>query len=131
MAIIGVGVTMPARPAPHPSIVVSRDIANGWMPIMTALPVSRIAGDNREPIGVIEHAKPEFLSVVGETGFEPATSCSQSRRATGLRYSPTTGPRLRQRERASLSRPDRRQRKRRPSRRKTAHFRFSQRPEGL
>ena len=57
MAIIGVGVTMPARPAPHPSIVVSRDIANGWMPIMTALPVSRIAGDNREPIGDIEHAK--------------------------------------------------------------------------
>ena len=26
--------------------------------------------------------------MVGETGFEPATSCSQSRRATGLRYSP-------------------------------------------
>ena len=26
--------------------------------------------------------------VVGLTGFEPATSCSQSRRATKLRYSP-------------------------------------------
>ena len=26
--------------------------------------------------------------MVGETGFEPATSCSQSRRATRLRYSP-------------------------------------------
>ena len=25
---------------------------------------------------------------VGETGFEPATLCSQSRCATGLRYSP-------------------------------------------
>ena len=27
--------------------------------------------------------------MVGETGFEPATSCSQSRRATRLRHSPT------------------------------------------
>ena len=27
--------------------------------------------------------------LVGETGFEPATSCSQSRRATRLRHSPT------------------------------------------
>ena len=34
----------------------------------------------------------KYGEVVGETGFEPATSCSQSRRATGLRYSPTTGP---------------------------------------
>ncbi len=29
--------------------------------------------------------------LVGETGFEPATSCSQSRRATRLRHSPTSG----------------------------------------
>ena len=28
-------------------------------------------------------------NVVGETGFEPATLCSQSRCATRLRYSPT------------------------------------------
>ncbi len=27
---------------------------------------------------------------VGATGFEPATSCSRSRRATGLRYAPKT-----------------------------------------
>ena len=27
--------------------------------------------------------------VVGEEGFEPPTSCSQSRRATRLRYTPT------------------------------------------
>ncbi len=50
--------------------------------------------------------------VVGETGFEPATSCSQSRRATGLRYSPTTDPRLRQGGDTSLSRPNALRRKR-------------------
>jgi hypothetical protein len=27
--------------------------------------------------------------MVGARGFEPPTSCSQSRRATGLRYAPT------------------------------------------
>ena len=32
---------------------------------------------------------PDIEAMVGETGFEPATSCSQSRRATGLRHSPT------------------------------------------
>jgi hypothetical protein len=31
----------------------------------------------------------EFKELVGETGFEPATLCSQSRCATRLRYSPT------------------------------------------
>ncbi len=71
--------------------------------------------------------------MVGETGFEPATSCSQSRRATGLRYSPTTGGRLRQREAASLSHLsafDEKdgQRKRRPSQRKTARFSFRSTP---
>ena len=29
------------------------------------------------------------LDLVGARGFEPPTSCSQSRRATGLRYAPT------------------------------------------
>src|SRR5207245_179380 len=29
-------------------------------------------------------------TMVGATGFEPATSCSRSRRATGLRYAPPT-----------------------------------------
>ena len=36
------------------------------------------------------------LDVVGEAGFEPATSCSQSRSATRLRYSPEV-PSLRRR----------------------------------
>src|SRR5215203_3118966 len=31
-------------------------------------------------------------SMVGETGFEPATLCSQSRCATRLRHSPTSRP---------------------------------------
>ncbi len=34
-------------------------------------------------------ASPRY-SMVGATGFEPATSCSRSRRATGLRYAPPT-----------------------------------------
>ena len=31
----------------------------------------------------------DFHMMVGARGFEPPTSCSQSRRATGLRYAPT------------------------------------------
>ena len=31
------------------------------------------------------------LAMVGMTGFEPAASCSQSRRATELRYIPLIG----------------------------------------
>ena len=38
---------------------------------------------NRPPDGFVQS------KLVGETGFEPATSCSQSKRATGLRHSPT------------------------------------------
>ncbi len=30
------------------------------------------------------------ILLVGARGFEPPTSCSQSRRATGLRYAPTS-----------------------------------------
>ena len=36
--------------------------------------------------------------MVGETGFEPATSWSQTRRATRLRYSPSEGLLMRKRE---------------------------------
>jgi hypothetical protein len=32
------------------------------------------------------------LNQVGATGFEPAISCSQSRRDTGLRYAPSKVP---------------------------------------
>ena len=40
-------------------------------------------------VGTISQSVDVRGELVGETGFEPATSCSQSRRATGLRYSPT------------------------------------------
>jgi hypothetical protein len=36
-------------------------------------------------------ATQERLSFVGVAGFEPTTSCSQSRRDTGLRYTPKIG----------------------------------------
>ena len=32
----------------------------------------------------------ELFDMVGATGFEPATSCSRSRRSTGLSYAPPT-----------------------------------------
>ena len=44
--------------------------------------VRRAPGTPRHPGGSI--------CSVGATGFEPATSCSRSRRATGLRYAPNT-----------------------------------------
>ena len=37
------------------------------------------------------HSKPRtmlFCRAIGAPGFEPGTSCSQSRRATGLRHTP-------------------------------------------
>ena len=36
-------------------------------------------------------AREASRSLVGVTGFEPATSCSQSRHSTGLSYTPTAG----------------------------------------
>ena len=35
-----------------------------------------------------------LLSLVGATGFEPATPCSQSRCATGLRYTPFSAAKI-------------------------------------
>ncbi len=46
----------------------------------------RPIGAMRVPLGTTRHL--DGTTVVGTTGFEPATSCSQSRRATKLRYVP-------------------------------------------
>ena len=37
---------------------------------------------------VATRARSKGKKLVGVDGFEPPTSCSQSRRATGLRYTP-------------------------------------------
>ena len=42
------------------------------------------------------------MSLVGVRGFEPPTSCSQSKRATGLRYTPSAS--LCHRDRADAAR---------------------------
>ena len=46
-------------------------------------------GKNREATHTKETISPGECWLVGARGFEPPTSCSQSRRATGLRYAPT------------------------------------------
>ena len=45
--------------------------------------------DNRSHNPVLYQLSYSHHKVVGEEGFEPPTSCSQSRRATRLRYTPT------------------------------------------
>src|SRR5574340_1856262 len=58
------------------------------------------ASDKPRPLGVFirvhhirktdeENTVRTKCGLVGARGFEPPTSCSQSRRATGLRYAPT------------------------------------------
>ena len=42
---------------------------------------------NSKDLCMIEHI-PELVEAVGVTGFEPATTWSQTRCATGLRYAP-------------------------------------------
>jgi hypothetical protein len=50
---------------------------HGLKEILTKNPCTLPAGDTNK------------RGLVGARGFEPPTSCSQSRRATGLRYAPT------------------------------------------
>ena len=42
----------------------------------------------REKAPTTQNVVEALFNSVGATGFEPATSCSRSRRATGLRYAP-------------------------------------------
>ena len=62
-----------------------------------AVAPAEAAGDSDSDRGGRKHKTPRArgwprgtrgLAMVGATGFEPATSCSRSRRATGLRYAP-------------------------------------------
>ena len=46
-------------------------------------------GVGASPVDTLGRLRLPGRGLVGVTGFEPATSCSQSRRATGLRYTPT------------------------------------------
>ena len=45
--------------------------------------------------GVLFGSLSGFVEMVGVEGFELSTSCSQSKRATGLRYTPTGAHRMR------------------------------------
>ena len=42
----------------------------------------------RDQLSIKKERQPSCLFFVGVAGFEPTTSCSQSRRDTGLRYTP-------------------------------------------
>lgn len=48
-------------------------------------------GSSLEGVGGLSIRVDVRMKMVGTTGFEPATSCSQSRRATRLRHVPTRG----------------------------------------
>ena len=45
--------------------------------------------NDRQPLLTDKILMIREMIVVGAEGFEPPTSCSQSRRATGLRHAPT------------------------------------------
>ena len=50
--------------------------------------LERNSQENNKEEGVGKTAEILLLEVVGARGFEPPASCSQSRRATRLRYAP-------------------------------------------
>jgi hypothetical protein len=56
----------------------------GFVSISQFKPVARRSWKNKKPFQL----KLEGFLCVGVAGFEPTTSCSQSRRDTGLRYTP-------------------------------------------
>ena len=68
---------------------VPRLVTSWTKPIVVGLHAHAVS--SRPPADRLEEQSPGlfFVSMVGETGFEPATLCSQSRCATRLRYSPT------------------------------------------
>ena len=45
-----------------------------------------------------DELRAQYLNLVGVEGFEPPTFCSQSRRATRLRYTPNTDYKISERE---------------------------------
>ena len=49
---------------------------------------ARGAGPPRAEAGAARRLTVEWAGEIGAPGFEPGTSCSQSRRATGLRHTP-------------------------------------------
>ena len=98
----------------HPSARARRPGSRGALPAIRArlMPESRDSGDGllgvaslRKILGVrraVQISRSHFQSrvarnlifsgiLVGVRGFEPPTSCSQSKRATGLRYTPQDG----------------------------------------
>lgn len=61
--------------------------ANQAAPHSETVDGDRSAGAAWHP-SVCAKLRPQALWMVGEVGFEPTTSCSRSRRATRLRYTP-------------------------------------------
>ena len=57
-------------------------------PAKAAAPQKRHSRKTKKLLPSKESRSHIIMKNVGATGFEPATTCSQNRRATGLRYTP-------------------------------------------